>query len=350
MRYPEFLPKNGTIGCIAPSFGCTTEPYRSLFLQAQTVFKYKGYQVELGPNCYKDDGIGKSTTPQACGDEINDYMTRKDIDVIISCGGGETMCEDLDYVDFKQLKKEDPKWYMGYSDNTNLTFLLPTLCDTAAIYGPCAGAFGMKPWHPALEDAFRLLRGKQLEFEGYDLWEKESLKTDEDPFQPYNVTEPKELITWTYDKKQKWARTEEKVKMEGRLLGGCLDCLINLCGTRYDKVERFNRRYEKDGILWFLESCDLNPLSIRRALWQLQHAGWFDTTKGFLIGRPYCGMDPVLGLDAHEAVLDVLKTYHVPVVLDFDIGHLPPQIPMITGAIGKVEVKGNESHIAFKLK
>ncbi len=350
MRYPAFLHKDGTIGFIAPSFGCATEPYRSAFLQAQTAFKWKGLTVKLGPNCYEARGVGKSNTPEKCGEEINAFFAREDVDVIISCGGGETMCEDLDYVDFKQLKKEDPKWYMGYSDNTHLTFLLPTLCDTASIYGPCAAAFGMKPWHPAIEDAFRLLRGKKLKFEGYDLWEKESLKTEEDPFTPYNVTEPKHLTTWHFDKKQRWKIAEGPVRMEGRLLGGCLDCLVQLVGTRYDKVSRFNRKYEKDGVLWFLESCDLNPLSIRRALWQLEHAGWFDQAAGFIIGRPYCGTEPMMGMDAHQAALEVLKAHHVPVVLDFDIGHLPPQIPMITGAMARLSVEGDHSEIEFKLK
>ena len=27
MRYPEFLSEGGTIGFVAPSFGCATEPY-----------------------------------------------------------------------------------------------------------------------------------------------------------------------------------------------------------------------------------------------------------------------------------------------------------------------------------
>lgn len=350
MRYPEFLHKEGTIGFIAPSFGCATEPYRTAFLEAQTEFKWRGFTLRLGPNCYESRGIGKSNTPEKCAEEINEFFGREDVDVILSCGGGETMCEDLDYVDFKQLKKEDPKWFMGYSDNTNLTFLLPTLCDTAAIYGPCAATFGMKPWDASLEETFRLLRGKKLEFDGYDRWEKESLKDEEHPFEPFNLTEPKKLVLWHYDKKQKWVRTRERVKMEGRLLGGCLDILVTLAGTRYDKVERFNRRYEKDGVIWFLEACDLNPLAIRRAMWQLDHAGWFENTKGFIIGRPLCGPEPLMGMDAYQAVLEVVKPYHVPVILDFDIGHLPPQIPMITGAYAKVEAWEDQSYIEFKLK
>lgn len=55
-------------------------------------------------------------------------------------------------------------------------FLLATLTDTAAIYGPNAGAFGMEPWHASIQDAYELLQGKKLEMQNYPMWEKESLK------------------------------------------------------------------------------------------------------------------------------------------------------------------------------
>ena len=91
------------------------------------------------------------------------------------------MCEILDYVDFGKIKAAKPKWYMGFSDNTNMTFLLATLCDTASIYGPCAAAFGMEPWHESLWDAYRILRGSQDTVRGYELWEKEGVKDEEHP-------------------------------------------------------------------------------------------------------------------------------------------------------------------------
>ena len=53
------------------------------------------------------------------------------------------MCETLDYVDFEKIMQAKPKWYMGFSDNTNFTFLLTTICDVASIYAPCAASFGL---------------------------------------------------------------------------------------------------------------------------------------------------------------------------------------------------------------
>lgn len=341
MRYPEFLKENGTIGFIAPSFGCNVEPYRSAFLHAQDKFKKLGHKLDLGPNCYEGSGIGISNTPELCGKELNDYYCSKDNDVLISCGGGELMCEDLDYVDFMRLEEAKPKWYMGYSDNTNMTFLLPTLCDVAAVYGPCAAAFGMEPWHPAIEDAYWLLRGKKLTMEGYELWEKESLKDEEHPLVPYHVTEPRIL---------KCFPQRGRIQMQGRLLGGCMDCLVNLLGTKYDQVEEFQERYREDGIIWFLESCDLNLMGIRRAIWQMIHAGWFRYTKGFLIGRPYCFGQEMMGIDQYRAVYDLLQIYGVPVIMDVDLGHLPPMMPLISGGYADVEVQGNDIKIAMHLE
>ena len=154
MRYPKNLSEHGTIGFVAPSFGCATEPYHTAFLNAQKKFREMGHPLDLGPNCYADCGIGISNTPEACGRELTEYYCSDKNEVLISCGGGELMCETLDAVDFEQIRAAVPKWYMGYSDNTNMTYLLATLCDTASVYGPCAAAFGMEPWHQSLSDAY----------------------------------------------------------------------------------------------------------------------------------------------------------------------------------------------------
>ena len=379
MKYPKFLAPNGTIGFVAPSFGCATEPYKSAFDNAQRKWKEAGYTLQLGPNCYAQEGIGISNTPEKCGVELTEYYCNPENDSIISCGGGELMCEILDYVDFEKISQTDPKWYMGFSDNTNMTFLLATLCDTAAIYGPCASAFGMEPWHKSIQDAMDLLTGKSLRFEGYDKWEREWTKDEEHPLLPYNVTEPS-VIKYilpdgrtnieslkaadgyaasrakevqndrTEDSDDRGNIAENEINISGRLLGGCMDCLVNLLGTKYDNVCDFTERYKNDGILWFLESCDLNVMSIRRAMWQMEHAGWFEHCSGFIIGRPLCQGQEMMGLDQYQAVYEVIKKYNVPVMMDIDIGHLSPMMPIICGSMGKVVSDGTNYSVEMSLK
>lgn len=295
------------------------------------------------------------------------------------------MCEILDYVDFEQIRQAAPKWYLGYSDNTNFTFLLATLCDAASVYGPCAAAFGMDPLHPSLNDAMLLLQGQKFTMRGYDKWERESLKDEEHPYEPYNLTEtsvikyylpdgmtnveslrhmagtdvehragdawPAVLETAASHIEKKEPEENADISFTGRLLGGCMDCLVNLLGTRYDKVTEFTQRCRDDGIIWFLEACDLNLMGIRRAMWQMEHAGWFKYCKGFLIGRPRLGMGvEEFGIDSYQAVCEMLYSYHVPVLMDLDIGHMPPAMPLICGSMAKVVSDGKTYCVEMELK
>ncbi len=365
MKYPKFLTENGTIGFVAPSFGCNIEPYRTAFGNAQKRFTELGHGLDLGPNCYAGNGIGISNTPEACGVELTEYYCSTGNEVLISCGGGELMCETMSHVDFEKIKAAEPKWYMGFSDNTNMTFLLATLCDTAAIYGPCAAAFGMEPWHESLQDAYQLLRGQKNIMHGYDMWEKESQKDEEHPLVPYQLTEKRDLRIYTEEELAKIAKDLENaasvsgysgsehpelaVEMQGRLIGGCMDCLVNLLGTRFDGVADFTERYKEDGILWFIESCDFNVMSIRRAIWQMKNAGWFSHVKGFLIGRPLCFGQEMMGLDQYHAVVDLLAEYNVPIIMDADIGHLSPMMPLVCGSYAKIQTKGNDITVEMQL-
>ncbi|MGN0402654.1 MAG: S66 peptidase family protein [Acetatifactor sp.] len=350
MRYPKNLTEGGAVGFAAPSFGCATEPYRSAFDNALKKWQNMGYKTILGPNCYATEGVGICNSPKNCAEEIMEMYCNEDTEVLISCGGGELMCEILPMIDFDRLKEATPKWFMGYSDNTNLTFTLATLTDTASVYGPCAASFGMEPWHSSLEDALGILTGKVRKVAGYGMWESESLKDETHPLMPYHLTESLNIRTFMgrQERSDEW-NPENPLTFSGRLLGGCLDCLVTLCGTCFDRTVEFIERYREDGIIWFLEACDLNVFAIRRAMWQLEQAGWFKHAKGFLIGRPGNGQ-PMFQLDAYEAVLEVAGRKNVPVIMDVDLGHRPPMMPLIVGSVARVSVAGNTIELQMECR
>lgn len=342
MRYPQFLPAGGTIGFPAPSFGCASEPYRTAFEAALARFGEMGFRTLEGPNARAALGVGISNTPENCAREFMEMYLDEASDCLISCGGGELMCEILPYLDLDNLAKAKPKWFMGYSDNTNLTLLLATHTDTASVYGPCAASFHMTTLHDSLRDALEILTGKRRTVKSYGLWEKESLRDEEHPLAPYHLTEKLDMHCFV------GREPVQSVRFQGRLLGGCLDVLANLAGTRFDRVAEFSKRYREDGILWFLEACDLNVFAIRRAMWQLEEAGWFQYVKGFLIGRPANG-EPLMNLDHIEAVLEVAGRKGVPVVTDVDLGHKPPMMPLVVGSVAEVVFVGS-SHLTVEMK
>ncbi len=101
--------------------------------------------------------------------------------------------------------------------------------------------------------------------------------------------------------------------------------------------------------MWMLEACDLNVMGIRRAMWQMEQAGWFRHVRGFLFGRALNGQ-PMMGLDVYQAVLAVAEKYDVPVILDLDIGHLSPMMPLAVGSVATVRLRGNRVRVEMEYR
>ena len=97
MRYPKFISPGDAVGFAAPAFACATEPYFTAFNNSLTKWKEKGFRIKLGTNCYAEKGIGISNTPEKCAEELMEMMQDPKADCVISCGGGELMCEIVPY-------------------------------------------------------------------------------------------------------------------------------------------------------------------------------------------------------------------------------------------------------------
>ena len=333
MRQPPYLRKGDVISLVAPSFGCTVEPYATRLDVSIKNLRRAGFKVVEGPNIRKDEGLAASAPGPERAKEIHDAFS-SDASLILAVGGGETMCEMLPYIDFEAIKNGPAKWFMGFSDCTHLTFLLPTLCDMVAIYGPCAPSFFQKKWRLSEKDAMDMLFG-QKHFEGYPKWSITG-RNEAHPLWGYRLSQPKIITPYGYEK-----------PIEGTLLGGCLDCLVNFCGTKYDQVKEFNAKHP-EGIIWFLEACDFNALELRRAYFELREAGWFDNAKGFLMGRAKSARWEFMGADRFNAATDILGPLGVPILLDVDLGHLSPSLPFKCGAEATVALENGNLIIDYK--
>ena len=56
------------------------------------------------------------------------------------------------------------------------------------------------------------------------------------------------------------------------------------------------------------------------------------------------------GIDSYQAVCEMLYSYHVPVLMDLDIGHMPPAMPLICGSMAKVVSDGKTYRVEMELK
>jgi muramoyltetrapeptide carboxypeptidase LdcA involved in peptidoglycan recycling len=147
-------------------------------------------------------------------------------------------------------------------------------------------------------------------------------------------------------KKTKWVNlnNEDEINIKGRCIGGCLDIVKELIGTKYDKVSSYIDKYKNDGIIWFLESFETITPDHYRVLWQMKNAGYFKHCKGILFGRPLMVREDY-NLSYFDATKDALNELNIPVIMNTDIGHIYPQIPIVNGAILDVYSKNGKGSI-----
>jgi muramoyltetrapeptide carboxypeptidase LdcA involved in peptidoglycan recycling len=335
MIYPEFIKKGFTIGITAPSDGNKKETDFVRLDSAKKQLSAKGYEL-LETSHVRSSYKGRSTDGKTRAEEFMELITNDKVMWIISAKGGDYLMEMLPYLDFNVIRS-NPSWIQGFSDNTGLTFTVTTNCDMATVYGCNFNDFGMESWHKAIEDNLALIEGRSIIQTSFGQYE--------DGY--YDRITGLEGYVLGMDVNWRNITGEPEIHMSGRLLGGCLDVLLNLAGTKYDKTVDFTNKYKNDGIIWYLESYALNAEALTRGLWQLLEAGWFDTARGFVFGRP-AFFSEESEISYEEAVLSILDKLKVPIILDADIGHKAPQMTLINGALAEITSSDGKGVLKYK--
>jgi len=340
MQYFEFLKKGSKLGVCAPSMGCGEQDYYKKRCENAVVnFAKKGVEVQFSKHSFGNK-YARSADAKTRAFEFEQMFLNNDIDGIISMAGGEFMLEILPYINFDKLKKVKNKFFQGFSDNTCLTFLLTTICDFATIYGSNFCSFGMKKLQYSVLDNFNFLFGKNKKQTNFLKMESEW---------GFRREPGHELDGFKLDlKTNPVCLTDGKnVEVKGRIIGGNLDVLISICGTKFDKVKEFCQKYKEDGIIWHLESCDLNVLSQCRAIWQLKNAGWFKNAKAIIIGRAL-NQESIFDYSYFDANLEHLKDLNIPVIINADLGHTNPAWYVVNGSMATFKFNKNKASINFE--
>lgn len=332
MKIPRFLPENGTIGLIAPSFGANIEPYKTRLVAAIKRFESEGYQIKLFGDVF-GYYLGASEDKIKRAKHFMDAYLDKTVDVIWSIGGGELMVEILPFIDFERLKQAKEKLFIGFSDNTNLTMTLLTHLNMLTIYGPNFPTFGMSILDETLVNALNIIKGQPITQRASLFHEPRELE-EKEPLAAYSLTEP-----------TKWIGSDESLCIEGRLMGGVMDVLLLHLGTPYDKVNDYIETHKVEGIVWYLESFDMDIFALKRALWQMKEAGWFQHCNGVLFGRHVKPLS-FLDLDEYNIYKDILGDK--PFIMHMDIGHINPMMTLVNGARVKVIHNQHESKLIQK--
>ena len=345
MRYPEFLSKGDLIGICAPSAGVGRK--EESFDASMRAIHKAGFRTRETASVRLNDMRGGDAVTR--GKELNELFRSPDVKMVMAASGGDFLSEMLPYTDWEALSG-NPKWLMGYSDPTGLLYPYTTLYDVASIYGFNAGSFDMityavdekdeKYYDPAtfrpdyLENAICLLSGgipEQHSFPAYmkgDTWETDQI---------------------IFNEPTAYQASAERIHVSGRCIGGCIDVLKDLIGTRYDGTKAFLSRYGGDGLIWYFDNFALSAEALYRTLLQMRYAGWIDagTTKAVLIGRTLVESSDT-GMTYKEGILKALPD--IPVIWEADIGHTVPHFFMINGAMLDLSYENGKAGLKFRLE
>lgn len=333
MRWPKFLKRNGTIGVVAPSDGFKDAKYIEACIKSEKKLKELGYTIKYSNNCFNSKN-GRSSDGETRAKEFMKMYLDPNVDIIISISGGEYEMEILKYLPLRKIKNK-PKLFCGYSDNTVLSYVFLTNLEMINIYGH--NFYELFKEHEVIENYIKTLTG--------DLTELKELKEVSSKDFDY---ESKELNKkYKIDSHKDWKLMNcEKTDVTGIMIGGLIENLISICGTKYDKTKSFIKKYKDEGYIWYIDICLMSPEFLKRSLFQLKNASWFKYAKAILVGRPII-TETDDGVDYHDVIYDELKDLNIPLILDFDISHIPPSSHVVNGAKARLTYKNNEGKIKF---
>jgi len=333
-QFPKPLTKGDTIAVTAPSSGVEVQMHGVLKKALQNVEKM-GFKVIFGETVWTEKKARSDTKEKRAG-EFMHFILDDNVDVIMAPWGGSFLMEILPLLDWKKLKNAKPKWIMGYSDISTLLFAytLNTLH---------ASAHGTNFFEQSFEnvdtttakwsDVLGLHEGqsiKQVSSENYQSSWDNVLKN---PGIGFDLDSPTEWKTFG----------EKSLSFSGRPIGGCLNTISIIAGTKYTPFEHF-RLNAKEGLVWYLEWTGLNARQVQRELWKLNELGWFKNTNGVIIGRP-SNSSPLKDFTYVDALQEIFQPLNIPVIYDADIGHVPPQITLINGAYAEVRLCSSKGEV-----
>ena len=337
MIYPKFLEKNDCIGVPAPSDAASDDLKMNKYKHSIKYFEDNGYKLKLSSNLNKSKRA-RSASAKERGEEINKMFKDNNVDFLICASGGEFLVECLPYVDF-DIIKNNPKFIAGFSDPTGILFPITTKLDIATIYGSNFGSFGEETFYKCHYDFLDIIKGNLKELDSYDKYENERNEKITG-LEGLNLTE-----------KVEWKSLNNKdVNVSGRIIGGCLDLISELVGTKYDGMKDFNEKYKDDGIIWYFDNCELSMEEVIRTLWKMNEFDYFKYTKAVIFGR-FGVESSYIGYDVKTCLEDsIISSFNIPIIYDADVSHKSPSLPIINGSIANVKYKNGKAKIMYTLQ
>jgi len=322
---PEALQPGETVGIISPSWFGGSSFERRLNRGIRQI-EALGFLTRIGTHARQNAGW-VSASPQERASDLHDMFRDPAVRAIIATIGGDHAWQLLPLIDW-ELIRANPKIFMGFSDITVLNVAIWTETGMVTFNGPSV----MTDWadYPAMPDYARdsaLAAITSPEPAGVQrpapAWTEEFLdwETGEDETRARVMT-PSPGWTWV-----------REGNAEGRLIGGCLESLQHLRGTRWWPDFR--------DAIFFLETSEErpSPATVDGILSDYENMGVLGLIRGMVVARPY-GYTDDDRLRLHEVIRERTARWAFPVLADIDAGHTSPILTLPIGCRARLDSAG----------
>ncbi|QDP41076.1 S66 family peptidase [Radiobacillus deserti] len=328
LQKPNKLQKGDRVATISPSWGGAGDPelkwrYEQGVKRLEEVF---GLEVVAMPNSLKGTTYTYEN-PKARAEDFMQAFQDKMIKAIICNIGGEDSIRLLPYIDFDVIR-QNPKIFMGYSDVT-ISHLFCHKAGLSSFYGP------------AILTDF----AENIEMDAYTRkWIEKTLFSDKVIGEVEPAAEwTSEHLLWVEENKHKrrimnknqgYELLQGSGKVQGRLMGGCIEVLEFAKSTiLWPKPDDW-----KDSILFFETSEDhTQPDYIRYWLRNYAAQGILQAAKGIIFGKP---KDEKYYEEYKEEITGVMVEYGLtdtPILYNLNFGHTEPKCILPYGAMAEID-------------
>ncbi|MDR6159403.1 muramoyltetrapeptide carboxypeptidase [Chryseobacterium sp. SLBN-27] len=299
--FPKSLKKGDKIAIISPAGAVEAAQLE----KGIEMIRHKGYVAVLGEHLYGSfsKGYHYAGTEEQRMQDLNLAFNDNEIAAIWASRGGYGCQHLLENIDLKNFT-DNPKWYIGYSDNTVIqSYLLKK--GFASIHGQTVKTSSFGVTEESYELIFDILEGRIPDY---------NLKSHH-----FNKTG----------------------SCEGQLVGGNLALVYALLGTNYSF--KFKNR------ILFIEDIGENFYALDRMMMSLELAGIFKKIKGLIIGgmtnmaneKENTAYNESFDEFAYQLISERISKYDFPVVFGFPNGHIKDNRPLIIGGNIKLEVSAS---------
>lgn len=329
MIKPNKLNSGDKVATISLSWGGAGDipnRYKAGKKQLENIF---GLKVVETKNALKSsDWIYQN--PEARANDLMEALEDKTIKAIISNIGGEDSIRTLPFIDL-EIIKNNPKIFIGFSDSTVTHFCfykagVTSFYGTSTLVGFAENG-GMHQYQ--IDNIKRTLFSEKKTGRikpNISGWTSQRLEWNE----PQNQSIKRKL-----EESNGWRFLQGKGKINGKLLGGCLDVLEFLKDTNF--WVKPNEWIDK---IMFVETSEvkMSPNNFRWIIRNYAASGILKNISGLIVARPF---DNLHWKEYDDILIQVINKEEgltdLPIITGMDFGHTCPTFTLPMGINAEID-------------